>query len=175
MTSIVGLAYCSRPVNFSFKQTDEILTASRHNNERDALTGALIYDNHTYLQWLEGGTNEIRTVFGRISRDPRHAGIKLLTVQKLDDRWFPDWSMTAAVTQDQTLRGLKLVPHLSLAGFDPFGWSEDDVTCFMDALSDYLTQRPAPKSERLQDEHVTPRMMGGNPVASLDRRLLRVL
>ncbi|SEP21985.1 Sensors of blue-light using FAD [Salinihabitans flavidus] len=175
MTRYVGLAYCSKPTNFSFEQSEEILRVSQRNNERDALTGALIYDNNTYLQWLEGGANEIRAAFARISRDPRHGKIKLLAVQELDDRWFPDWSMTAAVTQDQTLRGLKLVPHLSLSQFNPFDWSEEDVTYFMDALSDYLTKRPAPKSEPLKDDSVSPRVVGGNPLASLDRRLHRIL
>ena len=174
MTDLVGMAYCSRPTHFSFEQVDEILQVSRRNNERDALTGALIYDNTTFLQWLEGGEDEIRQVFGRISRDPRHGEIKLMTVRKLEDRWFPDWSMTAAVTQDQTLRALKLMPHLSLSRFEPYGWSDEDVTCFMTALSDYLTRRPAPKSERLQ-EQVTPRKPPTDPVTSLDRHLRRVI
>lgn len=175
MTRFVGLAYCSKPVNFSFKQTDEILQISRRNNERDALSGALVYDNSTYLQWLEGGASEIRSVFERICRDPRHSGIKILTVQELDDRWFPEWSMTAAVTQDQTLRGLKLLPHVSLSRFDPFAWSEADVTCFMDALSDYLTHRPVPKSKPLDEDRVSPRRVESNPFADLDRRLQRML
>lgn len=170
MAGLVGITYCSRPIGFSFDQVDEILRVSRRNNERDALTGALIYDNNTFLQWLEGGEEEIRQVFSRISHDTRHTGIKLLTVRRLDDRWFPKWSMTAAVTQDQTLRGLKLVDHISLASFDPFGWSEEDVACFMSALSDYLARRPAPKSEPLQ-EHVEPRKPARDPMASLDRHL----
>lgn len=170
MTSIVGFAYCSRPVNFSFEQVNEILQSSRRNNERDALTGALIYDNRTFLQWLEGGASEIRAVFSRICQDPRHTQIRILTVRKLEDRWFPDWSMTAAVTEDQTLRGLKLVPHLSLKQFDPFGWSEADVSCFMDALSDYLTRRPTPKSEQLPQK-VTPHMAVRDPMTRLDSHL----
>lgn len=173
MQDLVGMAYCSRPTRFSFDQVDEILRVSRHNNDRDQLTGALIYDNTTFLQWLEGGEVEIRRAFGHISRDSRHAEIKLLTVRKLQDRWFPDWSMTAAVTQDQTLRALKLVPHLSLSKFDPHGWSDEDITCFMTALSDYLTRRPAPKSERLQ-EQVTPRKPPSDPVTNLDRCLRRI-
>lgn len=174
MQDLVGMAYCSRPTGFSFGQVDEILRVSRRNNDRDALTGALIYDNTTFLQWLEGGEEEIRRAFGRISRDLRHAKIEILTVRKLEDRWFPDWTMTAAVTQDQVLRGLKLVPHLSLAKFDPFRWSDEDVTCFMTALSDYLVRRPAPKSERLQ-EQVTPRKPPSDPLKSLDRHLRRII
>nr|WP_256474340.1 BLUF domain-containing protein [Lutimaribacter sp. EGI FJ00013] len=167
------MAYCSKPTGFTFDQVDEILKVSRINNDRDAVTGALIYDNTTFLQWLEGGEEEIRQAFGRISRDPRHTEIKLMTVRKLEDRWFPDWSMKAAVTQDQVLRGFQLVPHLSLSRFEPYGWSDEDITSFMTALSDYLTRRPAPKSERLQ-EPVTPRQPLTDPMTSLDRHLRRV-
>ncbi|WP_104019648.1 BLUF domain-containing protein [Roseovarius nitratireducens] len=173
MQDLVGIAYCSKPTRFSFDQMDEILRVSRRNNNRDALTGALVYDNTTFLQWLEGGEEKIRRAFGRISRNPRHTEIKLMTVRKLEDRWFPGYSMTAAVTEDQSLRGLKLVPHLSLSRFEPYRWSDEDVTCFITALSDYLTRRPAPKSERLQ-EPVIPRKPPTDPVTSLDRHLRRV-
>jgi len=170
MANLIGMAYCSRPTEFSFEQVDEILRVSRRNNERDALTGALIYDNTAFLQWLEGGQEDIRQVFARISRDSRHGGIRILAVCRLTDRWFPDWSMTAAVTRDQKLRGLKLVPHISLSSFDPFGWSDDDTTTFMSALSDYLTRRPAPKSEPLR-EKVVPLRPEPDPMARLDRHL----
>ncbi|MFB9149934.1 BLUF domain-containing protein [Roseovarius ramblicola] len=173
MSTIVGIAYCSRPVSFSFEQTDDILAVSRANNARAGITGALIYDNTAFLQALEGTPEEIRAVFNRISRDSRHTGIRLLSVRKLQDRLFPDWSMTAAVTQDQTLRGLKLVPHLSLVRFNPFAWSDADVSDFMNALSDYLTRRPAPKSEPVT-ESVSPHRVSTDPVARLDRHLDRL-
>ena len=172
MSAPVGVAYCSKATQFSFDEVDRILQVSRRNNARDGLTGALVYDNTTFLQWLEGGEAEIREVFGRISRDTRHGDIKLLTVQSLEDRWFPDWSMTAAVTEGQTLRGLKLVPHISLSGFAPHGWSESDTVTFMTALSDYLTRRPAPKSKQIR-EPVAPRKPASDPMKSLDRRLRR--
>ena len=170
MTGLVGIAYCSRAVDFSFAQVDSILTASRANNADAGLTGALIYDNRIFLQALEGPPDGIRTVFDRIAQDPRHTDISLLTVRAQEGRLFPDWSMTAAVTEDQTLRGLKLVPHLSLARFNPFEWSEKDVVNFMDALSDYLTHRPAPKSRPIP-ERPAPQRMPDDPVALLDRHL----
>lgn len=169
---MIGIAYCSKPVSFSFGKVDEILAVSRTNNAKAGITGALIYDNRTFLQSLEGEPEDIRAVFNRISRDSRHTGIRLLSVRKQQDRLFPDWSMTAAVTEDQTLRGLKLVPHLSLVRFNPFAWSEEDVSTFMSALSDYLTQRPAPKSEPMT-ERVSPHRVSNDPVSRLDRHLDR--
>ncbi len=165
MTHIIGIAYCSQLVDFSFDNIDDILSVSQRNNLDAGLTGALIYDNKTFLQWLEGGPSDIKAVFERIVADPRHTNIKLLSVRTLESRLFPDWTMTAAVTQDQTLRGLKLVPHLSLAEFNPAQWSEEDSICFMDALSDYLTHRPAPKSEPAMNPVVPNR----NPVDPLKR------
>lgn len=173
MTDIIGLAYCSKPVGFSFEQVEKILSASHKNNVNAGITGALIYDNKAFLQWLEGSSHNIRTVFKMISRDPRHTDIKLLSVRRLESRLFSEWSMTAAVTQDQTLRGLNLVPNLSLVHFDPFGWSEADAAKFMDALSDYLTRRPAPRSEPMS-ETISPSRGGKDPVDRLDRYLGRL-
>jgi hypothetical protein len=133
----------------------------------------LVYDNNNYVQWLEGEPVAVRDVFERISRDPRHAEIKLLVVRKLSDRWFPTWSMTAAVTQDQTLRGLKLVPHLSLANFNPSEWSDVDAVSFMDALSDYLIRRPTPTSEPMPEPE-EPQRGRVDPVVRLDRHLSRI-
>lgn len=170
MDNIVALAYCSRPVKFSFDKTDEILAASRRNNATAGVTGALIYDDSAFLQWLEGDEAGLRAVFERISRDPRHESIKLLSVRKLEDRLFPDWSMMAAVTEAQALRGLKLVPHISLKGFAPFGWSEADAISFIDALSDYLTRRPAAKSEPAPSSAASS-AAENNPIARLDAQL----
>lgn len=174
MTGLVGIAYCSISVDFSFHTMEEILSVSQERNLGAGLTGALVYDNRVFLQWLEGAPSDIRAVFSRISRDPRHTGIKLLSVQELRTRLFPRWSMTAALTQGQTLRGLKLVPHLSLAEFDPAAWSEADVACFMEALGDYLSRRPAtPRSEPIA-VHVTPRRTVIDALGLLDQGLGRI-
>lgn len=170
MEKLVGMAYCSRAVNFSFEEMEEILQVSRRNNAKAAMTGALIYDNTTYLQWLEGEEANLRDLFQRISQDSRHRDIRLLTVHRLEGRWFPDWDMAAAVTEGQTLRGLRLVRHITLCGFDPFGWSDTETTCFMMGLSDYMTRKAAPKSTPVNDQ-VELRNPGRDPAKSLDRHL----
>ena len=173
MTDIVGIAYCSKPLSFSFETVDDILAVSQDNNARAGITGALVYDNTTFLQWIEGPSASVRAAWKRISQDDRHTDLKLLSVQKLDDRLFPDWSMTAAVTQDQTLRSLKLVPHLSLTRFDPFEWSEQDVAIFMNSLSDYLTRRPTPRPAPVE-RAMPPRDATHDLVSHLDQLLDRM-
>ena len=54
VTNLVGIAYCSRPVEFSFEEVENILRVSQEKNAQAAITGALVYDNFTFLQWLEG-------------------------------------------------------------------------------------------------------------------------
>lgn len=174
MTEIVALSYCSQPVSFSFETMKEILSVSQQRNSAVKLSGALIYDNNIFLQWLEGDAQAIRSAFKRISGDPRHCKIQLLSVRKLEQRWFPDWSMTAVVTQDQKLRGFNLVPHLSVGQFNPYMWSEEDVAVFMDSVSDYLTRRPTPKSEPI-DNSVAPQRVAVDPVSLLDRHLSKML
>lgn len=174
MTEIVALSYCSQPANFSFETMKEILSVSQQRNSVVEISGALVYDNNVFLQWLEGDAHAIRTTFERISHDPRHSRVQLLSVRKLEQRWFPDWSMTAVVTQDQKLRGFNLVPHLSVGQFNPSKWSEEDVAVFMGSLSDYLTRRPTPKSEPIYDS-VAPQRVAVDPVSLLDRHLSKML
>jgi hypothetical protein len=81
MTDIVGIAYCSKPMSFSFETVDEILAVSRVRNAANGITGALIYDNKTFLQWLEGTSTDVRATWQRISKDDRHTQIKLLSVR----------------------------------------------------------------------------------------------
>ena len=70
-----------------------ILLASRRNNKRHALTGALIYNGHNFMQLLEGRADEVETCLATIGRDPRHFGMVTLIDEPIDQRHFQDWAM----------------------------------------------------------------------------------
>lgn len=72
---------------------DNILTASRINNERAGLTGLLIAGRQRFLQALEGDEVSVRRAFDRIKRDSRHFGCVLLEQKPVSVRQFPLWSM----------------------------------------------------------------------------------
>ncbi|MGV3617191.1 MAG: BLUF domain-containing protein [Fimbriimonas sp.] len=70
-----------------------ILEASRHNNERDGITGMLVYSEGSFLQVLEGPEPVIDSAYARISLDPRHRGLLRLRRRTVERRSFGDWSM----------------------------------------------------------------------------------
>ncbi len=70
-----------------------ILHASRSNNVRVAVTGALMFNAGCFAQVLEGPRNEVENTFERIQQDERHADVSLLGFEPRQARHFENWSM----------------------------------------------------------------------------------
>ncbi len=87
------LIYVSRPFGFAEGILNSILLVSRHNNERDDITGALICRGDIYLQWLEGPEPAVAAAYARIRRDDRHIEIRQLLAGPVSERLFPGWAM----------------------------------------------------------------------------------
>lgn len=71
----------------------DILAIAAANNQRDGVTGALICDEHWFVQTLEGTEAVISATFERILRDPRHCDVTLVTMQAETERRFPHFAM----------------------------------------------------------------------------------
>jgi hypothetical protein len=87
------LVYTSRPFGFDDLELMNILLVSRHNNERDGITGSLICREDIYLQLLEGPRAAVSSPYARILHDNRHAEVVLLWAGDAQERLFPQWSM----------------------------------------------------------------------------------
>lgn len=72
---------------------DEILEASRRNNARVGVTGALMFNAGCFGQVLEGPKAAVEAVFERIQQDERHGDVSLLHMSPVDARAFETWSM----------------------------------------------------------------------------------
>jgi len=70
-----------------------ILAVSRINNRRDGITGLLYSDGVRFLQALEGPTLAVETAYARISRDPRHNALVILSRREVTAREFGEWAM----------------------------------------------------------------------------------
>ena len=89
------LVYASRRGSRSPSDMVDILETSEARNAVDAITGALVMTPDYYLQLLEGERRVVDACYHRICRDPRHSDVGLILFELLDQRLFPDWSMTA--------------------------------------------------------------------------------
>ena len=73
-----------------------ILAASRRNNARDGITGALLFSQGCFAQVLEGPLDAVEGAFERIQCDERHADVTVLQSGPAAQRDFADWSMAFA-------------------------------------------------------------------------------
>lgn len=75
-------------------EIEKIREASSRNNQRNGITGVLIYLRGIFFQILEGEDAQVDAVFARISRDSRHAEILCLKSEcGVGERLFPSYSM----------------------------------------------------------------------------------
>jgi hypothetical protein len=92
---------------------DAILAASHRNNRRHGVTGMLCHYEGSFLQFLEGESDDVDATYARIAADPRHTGLISLYHQEIDERLFSDWSMALArveaidLAQQAFCRGLR--------------------------------------------------------------------
>jgi len=93
-TKIYSLLYISTALHhFSKDDLLELLAKSRQNNAKLGITGMLLYKGDVFQQVLEGPEDAVKSVFAKISADPRHRGIIKVLETVDDERQFPDWSM----------------------------------------------------------------------------------
>ena len=79
---------------FSHEQLLELLQRARERNAAHEITGVLLYKDGNFMQLLEGEETVVKSTFARIAQDPRHKGLLVLLKGAVDNRSFPEWSMS---------------------------------------------------------------------------------
>lgn len=77
----------------SDKHLEAMLKKARHNNEKAAITGMLLYRDGFFIQALEGELGAIENLFATISKDERHRDVILVYKNPIQKRRFSDWTM----------------------------------------------------------------------------------
>ena len=88
------LTYASTATqDLSKDDLNELLAQCRKNNAELGITGMLLYKDGNFMQVLEGEESTVRSLYAKISGDPRHKGEILLQQGTQEERQFPAWSM----------------------------------------------------------------------------------
>ena len=90
---LMQLVYCSQPFGYSLEILSAILIASRANNRKHDITGALICRSDIFLQLLEGPEQQVKNTYEAIQNDDRHINVYHLLDQFCEKRLFPAWAM----------------------------------------------------------------------------------
>lgn len=88
-----SLIYASEVTDLGPGGVQGLLDQARANNTADCITGILCFNRRYFLQYLEGGREQLTATFARIALDPRHAYVSLISVTDLAERRCPDWTM----------------------------------------------------------------------------------
>jgi hypothetical protein len=91
---LIELVYVSAAVR-SMRDAElaQLLSKARSDNALRDVTGLLVYERGSFLQALEGEPAVVDELFSRISKDPRHAKVQMLSRQSIEARTFGDWRM----------------------------------------------------------------------------------
>lgn len=92
--SLVQMFYISRAkIPYDDDSVKAILATSRRNNQRDDVTGCLLFSGRNFAQVLEGPSEVTSGRLDRISADTRHVDFRLLVARPITCRDYADWSM----------------------------------------------------------------------------------
>ncbi len=85
----------------------EMVVQWRRNNERDKITGMLLYSGDHYVQLIEGPVENLKKLFSKITQDYHHTDIIKLADGVITQRSFADWTMGFESVAEESLAGIK--------------------------------------------------------------------
>ncbi|CAM3529139.1 Blue light-and temperature-regulated antirepressor YcgF [Vibrio aerogenes CECT 7868] len=137
MATIRLVYYSQTSDDMSQSELKHILEQARTNNQQHDICGMLCYDNHYFLQILEGDAAEVTALFLTIAADKRHHSVVITGVQETEKRIFPHWSMGYAGGGDELLAMMK---ELGCDNFDPTQMSFIEAATLLHQLSKSQTR-----------------------------------
>lgn len=93
--SLIHLIYTSvaNPSTLSMTEVQSILASSRRNNKKLDICGMLLFHEGSFFQILEGEKPVLDKLYEKIARDPRHANLRKLIEEPIEERAFGEWSI----------------------------------------------------------------------------------
>jgi len=73
----------------------QIIGAAIRRNREVGLTGLLLTVRGDFIQALEGNVDAVRATYARISMDPRHHDLHVISQGPAEQRLFGEWNMCA--------------------------------------------------------------------------------
>ena len=119
---LVRLMYASRAAE-SVKPDglNAILRRSTTHNPAAGITGVLCFSGEVFLQVLEGGRSQVSSLYNRITADPRHHDVVLLSYEEIEERSFAGWAM--GQVNMKMLNPALLLKYSEAAVLDPYAVS----------------------------------------------------
>lgn len=145
---ILRLTYISRYNNHNENgEVTRILAQAQQNNERNGITGALIFNHNYFLQSIEGARPMINELLRKLVKDDRHFSLQIIECCEIEQRRWNKWSMKYLIPSDEN-KGLAL-KYSTGTQFNPYLMSANQIIMLVDTM--------AKLQEREQEEKETPK------------------
>jgi hypothetical protein len=141
--AVLSIAYVSAAVDaVADEDVAAILTQARANNQRDGLTGALLYHGGRFIQIIEGPDEVLLSRYATIAADPRHRVIQMVRQQPIADRQFPEWTMGFRPLSDTSIAQLDgFEDFFGRTGRARLEHADNEAQQFLEWLGEYWLPR----------------------------------
>lgn len=117
----------------TFETLKAILEVSVRTNQEHQVTGMLIFNGTYFMQCIEGPSAAIEQLMANILADPRHHDIVIVGTEKMQKRYFPQWTM--GYLNHERLIGDILRLYTGEATFQPEKMNMKNATAILLELS----------------------------------------
>ena len=118
--------------------------------------GVLYFSNNFFFQCLEGDQEQVEALYNKIATDPRHTRVQTLSLKRIDERLFSDWSMKYVALDHQVNRILRLHGKKS---FNPYEFSETMIDRMLGLFVDAEDQSGQPQPDHKHSGPARPGLL----------------
>jgi len=99
MSQLHEIIYASQrsPGLTNARIVDDIVLPSSRTNRDLEISGCLWFNDHRFLQVLEGPRDAVEQIYARIEKDTRHHHVNLIGHLAIEERSFNRWGMRALI------------------------------------------------------------------------------
>jgi len=116
---LVRLTYVSRPVRkLAEEEKIDLLTVAKRRNAEMSITGILFIADDLYMQTLEGPRVSIVDLLRRLNRDGRHHQMTITSIEYIETRIYPRWSMERVQLSEDSLFIMNNLFNTIVTSFD---------------------------------------------------------
>ena len=132
---LIRLLYISRAAGaITSTVTGSILESARVHNRVAGITGILCQGQGLYIQILEGERASVNRLYATLIKDKRHQDVELVSIEEIQKRKFPEWSMAHVIISESDP-----IVQLKHPEFDPFTASSAQLMSLIDDLLKHAT------------------------------------
>lgn len=144
---IVRLTYISRYNDDNPNgEVTRILAQAQENNERNGITGALVFNHNYFLQSIEGARPVINQLLRKLVEDDRHYALQVVECCEVDQRHWNKWSMKYLIPSEEN-KSLAL-KFSTGSEFNPYLMSTSQIMMLIETLSELQEQEAIKASEK---------------------------